>query len=216
MRINREGYGVILTTAALCATAAAACWLWAGATTAWGVTVSVALLLIFVVVFFRDPLREAVQDDGAVISPCDGKVVIVERVRVDEYFGGRECVQVSIFMSLTNVHSNFYPVSGTVTYHKYHPGRFLVAWHPKSSTLNERTTTVVDTGRREVLFRQVAGIVARRIVSYPSVGDCVEQGTRCGFIKFGSRLDVFLPVDAEVTVRVDDRVTAAQTILARI
>ena len=138
------------------------------------ITLSVLLLALwlFIISFFRDPRRVRIHDDNLVFSPCDGRVVVTEIVKDDEYFGGEEVMQVSIFMSVTNVHINWFPVGGIVKYFKYHPGRFLVAWHPKSSTDNERTTTVVETADgKEILFRQIAGAVARRIVSYVKVGD---------------------------------------------
>ncbi len=207
--INREGYRIILVTAVLCA---AVCVVWFS----WAVLVVGVLLTAGVVAFFRDPRRDVVRDEGAVISPCDGRVVVVEPVREGEYFGGRECIQVSVFMSVCNVHANWHPVSGDIVYTKYHPGRFLVAWHPKSSELNERMATVVDTGSGEVLFRQIAGFVARRIVSYAREGGRAEQGTRFGFIKFGSRVDLILPADSNIEVGVGDRVRGAQTVIARL
>jgi phosphatidylserine decarboxylase len=143
--------------------------------------------------------------------------VVTEIVKDDEYFDGEEKMQVSIFMSVTNVHINWFPIGGVVKYFKYHPGRFLVAWHPKSSTDNERTTTVVETSEGvQVLFRQIAGAVARRIVSYVKVGEQVEQNSVFGFIKFGSRIDILLPKDAKLLVEIGDKVTGTQTPIARI
>jgi phosphatidylserine decarboxylase len=179
------------------------------------VTGVAVLLVAGVVAFFRDPHRVTPQDENTVFAPCDGCVVMVEKVRPKEYFEGRECLQVSVFMSLTNVHANFFPVGGRVVYYKYHPGKFLVAWHPKSSELNEHTTTVVETPHGEVLVRQIAGLVARRIVCYAEEGAQVGQNSRLGFIKFGSRMDVLLPPDAEVTVRVGDKVRGRITPLAK-
>ena len=158
-----------------------------------------------------------IHDDDLVFSPCDGRVVVTEIVKDDEYFDGEECMQVSIFMSVTNVHINWFPVSGVVKYFKYHPGKFLVAWHPKSSTDNERTTTVVETPSGvKVLFRQIAGAVARRIVSYVKVDDVAEQNKPFGFIKFGSRIDILLPKDAKLLVEIGDKVVGTQTPIARI
>jgi phosphatidylserine decarboxylase len=143
-------------------------------------------------------------------------VVVTEVVEDDEYFKGKR-LQVSIFMSVTNVHINWFPVGGVVKYFKYHPGRFLLAWHPKSSTDNERTTTVVQTVKGvEVLFRQIAGFVARRIVSYVKVDEEVHQNDKCGFIKFGSRIDILLPENAELLVEIGDRVVGTLTPIARI
>ena len=183
------------------------------------ITLAVVLLVfwLFIVSFFRDPRRVRIHDDDLVFSPCDGTVVVTEVVKDDEYFDGEERMQVSIFMSVTNVHINWYPVGGLVKYFKYHPGRFLVAWHPKSSTDNERTTTVVETKEGiEVLFRQIAGAVARRIVSYVKVGEQVEQNSVFGFIKFGSRIDILLPKDAKLLVEIGDTVVGTQTPIARI
>jgi phosphatidylserine decarboxylase len=151
-----------------------------------------------------------------VFSPCDGRVVVTEVVYEDEYIK-EEMMQISIFMSITNIHMNWLPVGGEVEYYKYHPGRFLIAWHPKSSTENERTTTVVrmDNGKR-VLFRQVAGMIARRIVSYVKVGDKVNQNDVFGFIKFGSRIDVLVPKDSELLVEIGDKVVGSQTPLLRL
>ncbi len=183
------------------------------------ITLSVLLLALwlFIISFFRDPRRVRIHDDNLVFSPCDGRVVVTEIVKDDEYFGGEEVMQVSIFMSVTNVHINWFPVGGIVKYFKYHPGRFLVAWHPKSSTDNERTTTVVETADgKEILFRQIAGAVARRIVSYVKVGDEAEQNSVFGFIKFGSRIDILLPKDAKLLVEIGDKVVGTQTPIARI
>ena len=183
------------------------------------ITLSVLLLALwlFIISFFRDPRRVRIHDDNLVFSPCDGRVVVTEIVKDDEYFGGEEVMQVSIFMSVTNVHINWFPVGGIVKYFKYHPGRFLVAWHPKSSTDNERTTTVVETADgKEILFRQIAGAVARRIVSYVKVGDEAEQNNVFGFIKFGSRIDILLPKDAKLLVEIGDKVVGTQTPIARI
>lgn len=174
------------------------------------------LFWFFIVSFFREPRRVKIHDADLVFSPCDGRVVVTEVVQDDEYFHGKR-LQVSIFMSVTNVHINWFPVGGIVRYFKYHPGRFLVAWHPKSSSENERTTTVVETDKGvEVMFRQIAGVVARRIVSYVKVGEHVVQNDKCGFIKFGSRIDILLPEDAKLLVEIGDRVVGTQTPIARI
>ncbi len=210
MSINREGFRSILVASLAAIIAVALCFCW----------VSVVVGVLFVVavaLFFRDPKRELKHDDKAVFAPCDGKVVMVEKVTEDEFFGGRECIQVSIFMSIFNVHVNYFGVGGEVAYYKYHPGKFLVAWHPKSSKLNEHTTTVVrSAGGVEVLMRQIAGLVARRIVCYANVGDNVGQNSRLGFIKFGSRMDILLPPDSEILVKCGDRVRGSQTVVAMI
>lgn len=163
------------------------------------------ILYGFVIWFFRNPIRSTTSQAIDVIAPVDGKVVIVEEVEETEYLKTR-CIQVSIFMSPLNVHVTRYPVSGKVVYTKYHPGKFLVAFHPKSSTLNERTTVVVETETgQDVLFRQIAGAVARRIVLYAKETDQAVAGAEYGFIKFGSRLDIYLPLGTEILVKVGDK-----------
>ena len=180
--------------------------------TAGFVIISVAFYL-FLISFFRNPLRHTLADANAVIAPADGKVVVIEETIETEYFNAPRR-QLSIFMSPANVHVNRNPISGMVKYNKYHPGKFLVAWHPKSSAENERTTIVIANDRTELLMRQIAGILARRIVNYLQEGDAVQQGAEFGFIKFGSRVDLFLPPDAIVNVKLDQDVRGGETILA--
>jgi len=172
-------------------------------------------LFITIVQFFRSPKKTITLDENAILCPADGKVVVIEETEETEYFNDRR-LQVSIFMSPVNVHVNRNPISGIVSYFKYHPGKFLVAWHPKSSTENERTTVVVkkDNGV-EVLFRQIAGALARRIVWYVKDEDKVQQGEEFGFIKFGSRVDVFLPIGTKVTVNIGEKVVGGKTVIAR-
>ncbi|HLS38894.1 MAG TPA: phosphatidylserine decarboxylase family protein [Sphingobacterium bovisgrunnientis] len=174
-----------------------------------------AFLFITIVQFFRSPKKVITLDENAILCPADGKVVVIEETEETEYFNDRR-LQVSIFMSPVNVHVNRNPISGIVSYFKYHPGKFLVAWHPKSSTENERTTVVVkkDNGV-EVLFRQIAGALARRIVWYVKEEDNVQQGEEFGFIKFGSRVDVFLPIGTKVTVNIGEKVIGGKTVIAR-
>lgn len=221
MKINKEGYTIIFITGLLCLS------LWGfiyyllnnreDAGIMWLSGIVLILFWFFIVSFFREPRRVKIHDADLVFSPCDGRVVVTEMVKENEYFDGKEMMQISIFMSVTNVHMNWFPVGGVIKYFKYHPGRFLVAWHPKSSTENERTTTVVETERgHEVMFRQVAGIVARRIVSYMNVGKKVLQNDKCGFIKFGSRIDLLIPIDSELLVEIGDPVVGTQTPLARL
>ena len=169
----------------------------------------------FVIAFFRIPERPLLADEETVFSPCDGTVVVAEDVTENEVTGEKR-IQVSIFMSVTNVHQNWFPVGGQVTYFKHHNGRFMVAWHPKSSDDNERTTTAVETPHGTVVFRQVAGMVARRIVSYAQAGGGAVQNTPCGFIKFGSRVDLYLPLDAEILVTLGQKVRGSQTPIARL
>ena len=220
MKINKEGYKIIGISGAVCLL------IWwffyrmlvneSGTALLWGGTIFLLLFWFFIVAFFREPRRVRIHDADLVFAPCDGRVVVTEVVKETEYLQ-EEMLQISIFMSITNVHMNWVPVGGVVEYFKYHPGRFLVAWHPKSSTENERTTTVVKmpTGQR-VLFRQVAGLIARRIISYMKVGNPVEQNSVCGFIKFGSRVDILIPKDSELLVEIGDPTVGSQTPIARL
>jgi len=164
--------------------------------------------------FFRQPNRPVTPDNNLILAPADGKIVAIEEVFEPEYFKEKR-LQVSIFMSPLNVHVNRYPVSGNVKYFKYHKGKYFLAWHPKSSELNERTTLVIENHHGEILLRQIAGVLARRIVYYPSVGDAVIQGQDLGFIKFGSRVDLFLPVNSvELKISLNQKVSGNQTIIA--
>ncbi|GAB3565897.1 phosphatidylserine decarboxylase family protein [Spirosoma luteolum] len=177
---------------------------------------AVASLIVFVLVvqFFRIPTRPLTLSEQHVIAPADGTIVVIEETEESEYFKERRR-QVSIFMSPLNVHVNRNPVTGIVSYFRYYPGKYLVAWHPKSSTENERTTVVIRLANGvEVLLRQIAGAVARRIVWYVKEGQSVDQGNELGFIKFGSRVDVFLPLDAEVKVKIGDKTKGGVTVLA--
>ncbi|MCB0664149.1 MAG: phosphatidylserine decarboxylase family protein, partial [Saprospiraceae bacterium] len=178
--------------------------------------IATSIIFLLVLQFFRNPKREIrVADDSLVYAPADGKIVTIEETEETEYFDSKR-LQVSIFMSPTNVHVNRNPISGTVNYFKYHPGKYLVAWHPKSSTENERTTVVIGNGQEEILMRQIAGAVAKRIKTYLNVGDKVQQGGEMGFIKFGSRVDVFLPLDAKVEVEIGQKVKGNKTVIAKI
>jgi phosphatidylserine decarboxylase len=173
------------------------------------------LLYLWIIYFFRNPSRTITMQGDAILAPADGKIVAIEEVYEQEYLK-KNCIQVSIFMSPFNVHVNRSPISGTLEYFKYHPGKYIVAFHPKSSTKNERTTAVVrQEDGTEILFRQIAGFIARRIVFYPKQGDALQQGDEVGFIKFGSRLDVFLPTDAHIEVALGDHVQGGLTVLAK-
>lgn len=176
---------------------------------------AISLFLIVVILqFFRLPQKKLIIDEGKIISPCDGKVVVIEEVEETEFINEKRR-QVSIFMSPINVHNNLYPISGVLKYFKYHPGKYLVAWHPKSSTDNERTTIVVEDSKgRSVLFRQIAGALARRIVFYGKEGEKVDQGQECGFIKFGSRVDLLLPLEAKVVANLEQKVVGGETVIA--
>ncbi len=172
-----------------------------------------AVLLFLIFFFFRIPARNLTVDGNAVVAPCDGKVVVIEEVQADEYFNDRR-IQVSIFMSPLNVHSNINPVSGEVVYDQYHKGKYLVAWHPKSSTENERHTNVFKSNGKEVLTKQIAGAMAKRIVNYNKVGQQVQQGSEMGFIKFGSRVDLLLPLNAGIKVKIGDITQGGVTVVA--
>ena len=214
--IHKEGYPSIVLTLLLiavinfltytfCANYPAIIWL--------GYAVCV-FLLVTILQFFRNPSRTIILDGNAIVAPADGKVVVIEEVEETEYFTDRR-IQVSIFMSPTNVHVNRFPIGGLVKYAKYHPGLFLVAWHPKSSTDNERTTIVVQhQNGQEVLFRQIAGALARRIVYYCKEGDKATQGAEFGFIKFGSRVDLLLPTSAKIKVNLEQKVKGNETVIA--
>ena len=172
------------------------------------------VILVLILQFFRNPKRVAIIDENIISSPVDGKVVAIEKVFEKEYFKD-ERIQISVFMSPINVHVTRYALSGKVNFSKYHPGKYLVAWHPKSSEKNERTTVVVENKVfGEVLYRQIAGALARRIVNYAKVGETVLQGTDAGFIKFGSRVDLFLPLDSKIKVEIDQIVKGAEDIIA--
>lgn len=181
----------------------------------WIVLIITLLFLVPLLIFFRNPARTvSTLDNNLIYSPCDGKVVTIEEVEEPEYFKDKR-IQVSVFMSPLNVHVNRNPIGGEVKYSKYHPGKYLVAWHPKSSTENERTTIVLSNGKSEVLFRQIAGALARRIVNYLKAGEKVVQGADMGFIKFGSRVDLFLPLDAKIEVKIGDIAKGNETVIAK-
>lgn len=181
---------------------------------AWLVFVASFALLIFLFSFFRIPNRQYTSGEDSIIAPCDGTVVVIEEVEADEYFKDRR-LQLSIFMSPLNVHVNRNPVSGAVTYSQYHKGKYLVAWHPKSSTENERHSVVYKRENKELLVKQIAGALAKRIVNYLKPGDEVMQGSEMGFIKFGSRVDLLLPLDAKVEVKINEKVKGGVTVLAK-
>ena len=220
MKINKEGYRIIAVSGLICLVLWLLIYYFQSHHVGMSLLITSAVILIafwfFIIAFFREPKRTKIHDPELVFSPCDGRVVVTEVVYEDEYLK-QDMLQISIFMSITNIHMNWLPVGGVIDYFKYHPGRFLIAWHPKSSTENERTTTVVklDNGEK-ILFRQVAGLIARRIVSYIKVGDQVKQNDVFGFIKFGSRIDVLVPKDSELLVEIGDPVVGSQTPLLRL
>ncbi len=181
-----------------------------------GVMIAVLISFILILQFFRNPKRNTQINDNYIIAPADGKVVVIEEVVESEYFKDKRR-QISIFMSPLNVHVTRYPIGGKIKFSKYHSGKYLVAWHPKASLENERTTIVVDnTSIGEILYRQIAGAVARRIVNYARVGQTVVQGTDAGFIKFGSRIDIFVPLDMKIEVSLDQITKGGETIIAKI
>lgn len=218
MKIHKEGYTIILISLLI-----------AGAIYTvnhlflcqfpifyWLVNAFIVVMLYLVIQFFRVPNRTSPTGDDLIICPADGKVVVIEEVEETEYFNDKR-IQISIFMSPLNVHANWNPISGITKYYKYHPGKFLVAWHPKSSTENERSTVVTENKNgQEVLFRQVAGAVARRIVCYAKKDKQVNAGSEFGFIKFGSRIDVFLPLGTELNINIDDVVQGKTTVIGKL
>lgn len=171
------------------------------------------VFLYLILQFFRSPKRDQTIGDRLVIAPCDGKVVVIEQTTETEFYKDKR-IQVSIFMSPLNVHINWYPISGIVKFLRYHEGKFLVAWHPKASTENERTTMVIEKVGFSVLVRQIAGAVAKRIVYYPHENDKVKQGSELGFIKFGSRVDLYLPLDAKINVAIGQKTKGGVTVIA--
>lgn len=215
MKFHKEGYPTLILTIVFTAIL-----FFASKTHAptWLYYIIIALcifLLVIVIQFFRDPKRAISADDkNVVMTPADGKVVVIEKTYEPEYIKG-ECYQVSVFMSPLNVHKNRNPISGKVAYLKYHPGKYLMAWNPKSSTENERYTTVYDTKHGPILIRQIAGALARRIVNYLKTNDEVKQSQEMGFIKFGSRVDIFLPLNAKIEVELNQMVKSPIDVIAR-
>lgn len=216
MRFHREGrVSIIIATLVSIGVILLAYYFVGGSRSANAMAMIIAaLLMITILQFFRKPSRRMLTLDDAIVAPADGKVVVIEEVDDHEYFKSR-VRQISIFMSPVNVHINWYPVSGEVVYSQYHPGKYLVAWHPKSSVENERHAVVIKTRKSgSILVRQIAGALARRVVNYASVGHQVEQGEELGFIKFGSRVDVLIPLDAKVNVELGQKTIGGQTLLA--
>ncbi|MBK9148673.1 MAG: phosphatidylserine decarboxylase family protein [Flavobacteriales bacterium] len=216
MRLHREGTPTLLLVTAVSCFGLFALMQWPVLPQPIAILIAALLVVVWALViwFFRVPSRTVPANDAHVLSPADGKVVAIEEVHEPEYFNGKRR-QVSIFMSPLNVHVNYYPLSGTTSYARYHPGKYLVAWHPKSSTENERSTVVVKHPKHgEVLFRQIAGALARRICTYSKPGMPAQQGHEFGFIKFGSRVDVLLPLDARINVQLGQRVQGSVSVIA--
>ena len=218
MKIHKEGFVIILITFLSCSGLFIAnhVYLFTYPIPYWLFNAFLLVMLFLIVQFFRVPKRIAPSGENLVICPADGKVVVIEEVEETEYFKDKR-IQISIFMSPLNVHAQWHPISGKTKYVKYHKGKYLVAWHPKSSTENERSTVVTEhNSGQEILFRQIAGAVARRIRCYAKEGENVVAGEEFGFIKFGSRVDVFLPLGTKIEVKLDQVVQGKTTILADI
>lgn len=216
--LHREGKATIfITLVSLFAINAGIKWLLPDAVAVHNILIAISIIfLIIILQFFRNPPIKPTLGENLVVSPADGKVVVIEEVEADEFFTGKR-LQVSVFMSPFNVHVNRNPISGIVRYFKYHPGKYLVAWHPKSSTENERTCVVIETtSKKQVLFKQIAGALAKRIVWYVKEGQAVNQTAEMGFIKFGSRVDLLLPLDAKVKVSLNQKVKGGETVLAEL
>jgi phosphatidylserine decarboxylase len=216
MTIHREGYQTIGITALIFGLANVASFYFLSASMPWlalVIFIVTLFLFLFIISFFRIPNRQLTIDDNKIICPADGKVVVIEEIVDVEYFNDKR-IQVSVFMSPANVHVNRNPMSGEVLYNKYHKGKYLVAWHPKSSTENERWSVVVKNNFGTILYKQIAGALAKRICNYTVVGEQVEQCNEYGFIKFGSRVDILLPVGTKVNVALNEVVKGGVTVLA--
>ena len=218
MTIHREGYTILTVTAFIIVIVNLISYYFFGGNLTVLSTVLTLSALFFVLIlqFFRHPSRNQTSNEKYIIAPCDGKVVVIEQTEEKEYFKDKR-IQISIFMSPVNVHVNWYPISGKVSYLRYHEGKYLVAWHPKSSTENERTTIVIEKDNKVgVLVRQIAGALAKRIVYYPREGDMIRQGAELGFIKFGSRVDVFLPLGTKINTVIGQKTVGGVTVLAEL
>lgn len=218
MKIHREGFGILTGTILILGAINILTLIFAPGRVMIILPVMLVSSVIFLLIlqFFRYPKRNLSRNDNCIICPADGKVVAIEKTFESEYFK-EERLQVSIFMSPFNVHANWYPVSGKIKFLRYHKGKKLVAWHPKSSTENERTTIVIQKENKiEILVRQIAGALANRIIYYPHEGDMIRQGAELGFIKFGSRVDLFLPVNSHVNVHLDQKVRGGISVIAEL
>ncbi len=214
--IHKEGYPTLILVAVLGIGINLAIYFLSGSVSGIGIGIS-QVVFIFFIQFFRNPQPNIYIDERGIIAPADGKVVVVEDTTEPEVLEGKKVKQISIFMSPFNVHVNRMPVSGKTFYDKYHKGKFLVAWHPKSSTENERSTLGFETKHfGKIVVRQIAGFLARRIVYYSKTGDSLPQGKEFGFIKFGSRVDIFIPIEAKVLVKIGDKTKGGETLLATI
>jgi phosphatidylserine decarboxylase len=219
MKLHREGFSILLISLFISIAIGITNYLLFSSECLWLFISIEALnfvLLILIVQFFRIPKRHKHYESDQIVCPADGEVVVIEETLETEYFNDKR-IQISIFMSPLNVHANYYPINGTVCYQKYHPGKFLVAWHPKSSTENERTSMVIKTADgTEILVRQIAGAMARRICYYNEIGSVAKQGEEFGFIKFGSRIDVFLPLNTTLSIEIGEKVQGKLSILGKL
>ena len=214
MKLHKEGYK-ILRNEILIFSLVNYITFWNSELIFWFFTLPISIFLfVMSVYFFRIPKRLFERKDGNIYSPCDGKVVVIEETTENEYYKDKR-IQVSVFMSPLNIHNNLYPISGKVSYTQYHAGKFLVAWNPKASTDNERSTVVVENDKISVLIRQIAGAVAKRIVTYSKLGENTTIADEFGFIKFGSRVDLFLPIDTEINVKINQKVSGGKSIIAK-
>ncbi len=216
MKLHKEGKNIIIAAFFIVAVILSML-LYFGPKAIWyqgPLSLAAIIFYALIVRFFRVPNRTFISEDGAIMAPADGKIVIVEEVFEEEYIKDK-CIQISVFMSPMDIHINWFPFEGIVKYFKYHPGKYLVAWHHKSSLLNERTSICVENKNGDlIMIRQIAGAVARRIVTYAKVGNSFHQNQELGFIKFGSRVDIFLPLSAKPEVKLDDKVVGGRTIIA--
>lgn len=216
MKIHKEGYRIIFIVVFAALIFNTALYLYYPKNSIFlGLSIFSIIVTLFVISFFRNPKRLIPIGENNILASADGKVVVLEEVMETEYYNEKK-LQLSIFMSPANVHINRSPIDGVVNYFKYHPGKYLVAWNPKSSTDNERTTLVIENEDYSVLVRQVAGKLARRIVFYVEEGDEIERGEEFGFIKFGSRIDIFLPLDTKINVKIGDKVKGGETVLGEL
>lgn len=214
MIIHKDCYGTILLVWAICCSLAFVMlrfipWAWLS----YPLAIIPMFFMGFVLFFFRVPVRKVVGEDNEVTSVADGKVVVIDKVYEPEYLKS-DCIQVSVYMDFFNVHVNFWPVSGEIKYYKYHPGKYMLAFLPKASELNEHTSTAISSRYGDVFFKQIAGTFARRIVCYAKPGNVEEKGAECGIIKFGSRIDMYFPLDTEIKVKLGDYVRASETVIA--
>ena len=216
MRIDKDSYGTIGKAWAVSAILAALLFIIFGATpVVWVLAFLLVVFMVFVTVFHRVPVRHTVGGESTICSVADGKVIIIEKAFEHEFLK-RDCMQVSIYMNFFDVHANFWPMDGQISYYKYHPGNYLLAFHPKASEKNEHSSTAIKGTKGEILFKQIAGTFARRIVCYSKEGMNVKAGDQCGIIKFGSRIDMFLPLDADIKVKVGELTRASETVIAEL